>query len=57
MPLKKCPKCGKLNDDDWPLEIDDEIVDGGCQDCWEADCDKSWWEMHELLNATEGGGK
>jgi len=41
---KQCPKCGKINEDDWPLEINGEIVEGGCQDCWEIQCDKSWWE-------------
>jgi len=40
----KCPKCGKTNDDDWPLDIDGEIQDGGCQDCWEAEADKMWWK-------------
>jgi hypothetical protein len=35
----KC-KCGKLHDG-WPGE------DGGllCQDCWEAECSKSWWAV------------
>jgi len=44
----KCPKCGTENKDDWPLEIGDEIVEGGCQECWETACSKSWWEMVEL---------
>lgn len=26
-----CPRCGKYNDKDWPLNIDGEIVKGGCQ--------------------------
>ena len=43
----KCPKCGKENTDDWPLEIGDEITEGGCQDCWENQCDKSWWNAIE----------
>ena len=38
-----CPKCGKENTDNWPLEINGEIVDGGCQDCWEAEWDEKWW--------------
>ncbi len=45
-----CPGCGKENDDDWVLEIDGKILDGCCQDCWEAACDASWWEMIEALN-------
>jgi len=40
-----CPKCEKENTDNWPLDIDGEIKEGGCQMCWEAECDKSWWEM------------
>jgi len=32
-----CPKCGKENIDDWP--------GGLCQDCWEEECDETWWGM------------
>ena len=46
----KCPKCGVENDDNWPLEIDGEIKEGGCQDCWEAACSESWWEMVECID-------
>lgn len=42
-----CPVCGKLNIDDWPVEVDGEIQNGGCQDCWEAQCDESWWDAVE----------
>lgn len=48
--MRKCPKCGQLNDDDWPLKIKDQICDGGCQDCWESECDKSWWKMINKIN-------
>ena len=41
MSEKACPLCGKLNDDDWP--------DNLCQDHWEAECDKSWWETVEAF--------
>ena len=40
-----CPLCGVLNEDDWPLDIDGEIKDGGCQDCWEAQTSAGWWDM------------
>lgn len=43
--MKACPLCGKENDDDWPIEVNGEIKDGGCQDCWEAQCDAEWWKM------------
>lgn len=52
----KC-KCGEPHDG-WPSN------DGGqlCQMCWEAECDKSWWEMVRILDAAsriqeEGEGK
>jgi hypothetical protein len=51
----KCPKCGVENDDNWPLEIDGEIKDGGCQDCWEADCDEAWWLAHEQVGKVKDG--
>lgn len=42
---RACPKCGKMNDDNWPLEVGAEIKWGGCQICWEAECDGKWWKM------------
>ncbi len=43
--MKTCPVCGRLNDDDWPLEVGGEIDEGGCQDCWESQTDEAWWEF------------
>ncbi len=40
-----CPLCGKLNEEDWPLRINGEVEMGGCQDCWEKQCDEEWWKM------------
>ena len=40
-----CPGCKKENDDNWPLKINDKIKIGGCQECWEEQCDIAWWEM------------
>jgi len=41
----KCPLCGEENTEiEWPLEIDGEIVGGGCQECWEKQCAELWWE-------------
>lgn len=57
--MASCPKCGIENDDNWPLEIDGEILEGGCQDCWEAACDESWWDAVEViadLRIQEKGG-
>lgn len=39
-----CPICGEPNIDNWPVEVDGEIENGGCQNCWEAECDKLWWD-------------
>lgn len=44
-----CPRCGKYNDKDWPLNIDGEIVKGGCQDCWEKQCDENWCEYKRIV--------
>jgi hypothetical protein len=41
----KCPICGTENDYNWPLQVDGQIKDGGCQDCWEKQSDKEWWKM------------
>lgn len=32
----KCPACGKINEENWPLYIGAEIKEGGCQMCWES---------------------
>ena len=40
----ECPKCGIENDDNWPLEINDKIVDGGCEECWAKEIDAQWWQ-------------
>jgi len=52
--MSKCPKCEKENEDDWPLMIDGEPKDGGCQECWEAECDEAWWEYGEYLESIVG---
>jgi len=41
----RCPWCDKLNTDNWPLRVDGEIKDGGCQECWEKECAIEYWEM------------
>jgi hypothetical protein len=52
--MPDCPACGKPSDADWPVEVNGKIVDGGCQDCWEKQCDESWWEMARRLPAPQG---
>lgn len=48
--MKKCPVCGVENDDDWPLDIDGMIEDGGCQTCWEAGADHTRkWKNKQLF--------
>jgi len=42
----ECPICGKVNGENWPLELPDgRVVDGGCQDCWESQCAEFFWKM------------
>lgn len=36
--LVKC-RCGNPSDG-WPDELGVSTL---CQDCWESDCDESWW--------------
>jgi hypothetical protein len=48
-----CPNCKKENKDNWPLEKGP----GGCQECWEIECDAGWWEavvaLDKLLHLEE----
>lgn len=55
--MQNCPQCGKLNDDDWPLEINGKIEEGGCQECWESQVDKEWWAMLEYVNRRKTNGR
>lgn len=48
---QRCPRCGAMNVDDWPLEVDGKIVDGGCTACWEQATSDSWWEAVRQLAA------
>ncbi len=40
-----CPKCKTENTDNWPVTVDGKVLNGGCQECWESESDKNWWEM------------
>ena len=40
----KCPKCSTENQDNWPVCVNGKLLDGGCQMCWEAECDEAWWD-------------
>jgi len=53
--MKPCPKCGKMNDDNWPLTIDGEIKEGGCQMCWEEESDEAWWEACRYMDQAVNG--
>lgn len=46
-------KCGKPHDG-WPGENGEDQL---CQDCWERECDKSWWQMVKALDAITHFGK
>ena len=40
-----CPCCKLDAPDDvrWPVEVDGDIIEGGCQTCWEAECSRTFW--------------
>lgn len=44
-----CPIYGKKNDDNWLVLLDNVIIEGGCQDCFEVQSDNSWWEEMERV--------
>ncbi len=44
-----CPQCGRENTDDWPLRVEQQVMTGGCQACWEAESDRGWWEYGRVL--------
>lgn len=50
-----CPVCGTPNTDNWPVDVDGEIQDGGCQECWEAECDREWWKCVAAIQQAEAG--
>ena len=54
----KCPKCGNLNDDNWPLNIGGNIYWGGCTECWEVQADEEWWNIVVFVEdqCVEAGG-
>jgi len=44
----KCPRCGRQNNDNWPLDIDGERVMGGCDECWYKECDEQWERFKDV---------
>ena len=46
----KCPRCGRPTTSDWPLVVDETIIEGGCRECWEIQCEQEWWELVERIN-------
>jgi hypothetical protein len=53
MKEKPCPKCGTMNNDNWPITVNEKILFGGCQDCWEKECEKQWWDIMHPQNRKE----
>ena len=58
----KCPVCGEENDDNWLVYLDfdgprKQLEYGGCQACWERQCDDEWWEMVQGKDAEAARGK
>lgn len=42
-----CPKCKKEHDDNYPLDIDGTIYEGGCFECWSIDFDDKGYTIEE----------
>lgn len=51
MSKKNCPICKTKNDDDWPVKVNGTVKWGGCQRCWEAECDDEWFIAGEAVEA------
>jgi hypothetical protein len=55
--IYQCPKCGKFNTDNWPVNVLGEVKEGGCQMCWEHECDDAWWDavcaFEEVMEAAK----
>ena len=49
-----CPECSIENADNWPINVDGEVKEGGCQECWEKDSDAQWWGQVRLLQGLYG---
>ena len=49
----KCPGCGQTTGEDWPISVGGQIVDGGCQECWEAQCSRAWWQRVQALGVLQ----
>ena len=48
--MKICFDCGE------EFDPRDSLMgeEGQCQDCWEAECDRSWWAMMKRLDEVLG---
>ena len=46
--MNHCPRCARsvIDETTWPLTIGGQIIEGGCQECWEEDCATAWWDFH-----------
>lgn len=51
--INVCPKCLKPNEDFWPLDIDREIIEAGCQECWEKQVDDCWEAIKQFIKTTK----
>lgn len=48
-----CPLCGKINNDNWPINVYGQIKYGGCQECWEKQADQVWWDTVRTIDNIE----
>lgn len=51
--MKQCPMCGEENNDNWPITVNGKIELGGCQSCWEKECDTNHWNTMAALEESQ----
>ncbi len=51
--MNKCPKCGRSNDDDWPIIVGNIIEFGGCDECWANQFEENWASIKQFFKTTK----
>ena len=48
--MVKCPLCGEMNDDNYPVDVDGQPAKGGCHRCWERLVDTAWYKLVKKID-------